>query len=279
MPRPSRASLLVPALIAGCVLSAYAAPKNVWKPAKVQLEAAKKTGKPVVFTNTIGMKFMLVPAGNFMMGSPAGRMNRNPFQEHQYRVVISRSYYLQTTEVTQDQWLAVMGNHPSRFKGRGDLPVENVSHPDAVMFIQRLNRREGTTKYRLPTEAEWEYACRAGTTTVFSFGNSSKGLIDYAWYRDNSGGKTHPVGKKLPNPWGLYDMHGNVWEWCSDWYKRGYYDIAPSVDPKGPSSGSDRVLRGGSWGDAPVYLGSADRGEHYPEGRSRAVGFRVARDL
>jgi formylglycine-generating enzyme required for sulfatase activity len=241
-------------------------------PARMSGDHGRKT-----ITNSIGMKFVLIPAGSFIMGSPPGELKRNQ-DEHQHRVTISRPFYLQTTEVTQDQWVAVMGKNPSWFKGRGDRPVENVSYQQAREFIDRLNRREKTTRYRLPTEAEWEFACRAGTTTVYSCGDSPGCLSGCAWCSSNSGGKTHPVGKKPPNRWGLFDMHGNVWEWCSDRYNEDYYKKSPPSDPKGPAMGGDRVFRGGAWAGGPSQLRSARRNDGGPSCRLSYLGFRVARD-
>ena len=198
-----------------------------------------------VFTNSIGMKFVLIPAGSFTMGSPSDEPGRDS-DERQHRVTISKPFYLQTTEVTQGQWRRVMGNNPSYFKNCGDdCPVEQVSWNDAQEFIRKLNQMEGIDKYRLPTEAEWEYAARAGSTTRYYFGDDESSLGRYAWYSRNSGKRTHPVGQKRPNAWGLYDMHGNIWEWCQDWI--GDYPSGHVIDPKGPSSGEFRVLRGGSW--------------------------------
>jgi formylglycine-generating enzyme required for sulfatase activity len=138
-----------------------------------------------------------------------------------------------------------MGTNPSRFKGESKRPVEQVSWEDAQEFIRKLNAKEGGTKYRLPTEAEWEYAARAGSTTAYSFGDDVTQLGEYAWYDQNAGNTTHPVGQRKPNAWGLYDMHGNVWEWVQDWY--GAYAAATVTDPQGPASGSDHVFRGGGW--------------------------------
>ncbi len=264
------------ALVTGFVLVVSAAPSHVWKATKVQVDAARKIGRPVMAKNSIGMKFVLIPAGSFVMGSGSAMDLSDEHPPH--RVKISRPFYLQTTEVTQAQWFAIMGTKPSYFQGRGDRPVENVSYLQVVEFIRRLNRREGTTRYRLPTEAEWEYACRSGTTTDYSFGDSPGRLADYAWYNVNSNVTTHPVGQKRPNPWGLYDMHGNVWEWCADWYGRDYYHKSPSTDPKGPASGRYRVLRGGPWYLGPRYLRSSNRGGHVPSRRNRGIGFRVVRD-
>jgi formylglycine-generating enzyme required for sulfatase activity len=154
--------------------------------------------------------------------------------------------------------------------------VEQVSWDDIQVFIQRLNQKEGHNRYCLPTEAEWEYAARAGTTSTYSFGDDADNLGQYAWYYDNSGIRMHPVGQKRPNAWGLYDMHGNVWEWVQDWYGGGYYSSSPSTDPKGPSSGSRRVIRGGCWGTFAEYCRSAFRFDRRPGVRRDGLGFRLA---
>jgi formylglycine-generating enzyme required for sulfatase activity len=240
------------------------------------------------FKNSIGMEFVLIPAGRFMMGgnfSPEetakkyGRNARYFKREHpQHKVTISKPFYLQSTQVTQSQWEKIMGNNPSGFEDCGDnCPVENVSWDDAQDFIRRLNEKEATVKYRLSTEAEWEYACRAGTTTEFSFGDGVDKLEDYAWYNNISEDITHPVGQKIANPWGLYDMHGNVWEWCQDWY--GDYPSNPVVDPQGLDKSDRRVLRGGSWFDGTRSPRSAFRERSFPYDRDDSFGFRVARDL
>ena len=221
-------------------------------------------------TNSVGMTFVRIPAGSFMMGSDNGDSDEKPV----HRVKISRSFYIQTTEVTQAQWKAVMGNNPSRFKG-DNLPVERVSWNDAQEFIKRLNRKEGGSKYRLPTEAEWEYAARAGSTGAYCFGDDKSRLGDYAWYISNSGNKTHRVGAKKPNRWGLYDMHGNVWEWVQDRF--GSYSSSPSTDPSGPSSGTDRVDRGGGWSASAGHCRSANRVRGEPGLTDNDLGFRVAR--
>jgi formylglycine-generating enzyme required for sulfatase activity len=225
------------------------------------------------FVNTIHMEFVLIPAGSFMMGSDeaSGDVSDNETPPHQVR--ISKPFYLGKFEVTQTQWMAVMGDDPSKFKG-SDNPVEQVSWYDAQEFIERLNRREATEKYRLPTEAEWEYAARARTTGAYSFGNDAGELDIHAWYRDNSDEKTYPVGRKKPNPWGLYDIYGNVYEWVQDWF--GYYSSAPTTDPRGPSSGLARVLRGGSWYNGAGDLRSASRTSLSPEIRYGTYGFRLA---
>jgi len=223
--------------------------------------------------NDLGMRFMLIPAGSFMMGSPSSERERDS-DERQHKVKLTKGFYMQTTEVTQGQWKAVMGNNPSKFNG-DDRPVEKVSWNDVQAFMRKLNNKEGTEKYRLLTEAEWEYACRAGSTTRFCFGDSDGQLGKYAWYSGNSSSKTHPVGQKKPNAWGLYDMHGNVWEWCQDWY--GDYPSGHVTDPKGPSSGSYRVGRGGGWGGDAGYCRSARRGRYTPGGGGSNLGFRLAR--
>ncbi|MDP8256720.1 MAG: formylglycine-generating enzyme family protein [Candidatus Alcyoniella australis] len=233
-------------------------------------------------TNSIGMKFVLVPSGSFTMG--CNKNFENCFgNDPQHRVTISKPFYLGTYEVTQEQWVAVMGSNPSEFKGR-DRPVEKVSWNDAKEFIRRLNAKEGTSAYRLPTEAEWEYAARAGSTGKYCFGDDEGALSQYAWYDKSydsckSSGCTNPVGKLRPNSWGLYDMHGNVWEWVSDWYGERYYSSSPSSDPRGPSSGTYRVVRGGCWGDGfGRYLRASYRYYGAPTNRGGPLGFRCARD-
>jgi formylglycine-generating enzyme required for sulfatase activity len=226
-------------------------------------------------TNDLGMSFVYIPSGAFTMGSPTDELGRND-DETQHQVTLTKGFYMQTTEVTQGQWQAVMGNNPSQFQDCGDdCPVEKVSWDDAQAFIKRLNAKDNANKYRLPTEAEWEYACRAGTDNQFSFGDNVNQLGEYAWYRENSNERTHPVAQKKPNPWGLFDMHGNVWEWCQGWY--GDYPSGSLTDPKGPSWGASRVLRGGSWIDFPSYLRSAVQIAYHPTGSDNIVGFRLAR--
>jgi len=180
------------------------------------------------------------------------------------------------TEVTQAQYEAVMGTNPSNHKGATN-PVESLSWDDAAEFCRGLSGKTRKT-FRLPTEAEWEYACRAGSKTRFSFGDSESALGDYAWHKGNCGGKTQPVAQKKPNAWGLYDMHGNVWEWCADWL--GSYPTGPSTDPQGPTSGRLRVLRGGAWANGgPGYFRCASRLNLAPAVRVNDVGFRCAMTL
>jgi formylglycine-generating enzyme required for sulfatase activity len=226
---------------------------------------------------TLGAKFSLIPAGTFMMGSPSGffsgESGRSP-DETQHTVTISRPFYMQTTEVTQGQWKKVMGSNPSYFNSCGNnCPVENVSWNDVQDFIRKLNSTEGMDRYGLPTEAQWEYAARAGTTTRFHTGNGENDLSLAGWYSGNSGSETHPVGQKTPNGWGLYDMHGNVWEWVQD--SKRDYSAGSITDPKGPSLGSIRVYRGGSWVNDARNCRSAFRYYENPGALDRHLGFRL----
>jgi formylglycine-generating enzyme required for sulfatase activity len=210
------------------------------------------------------------------MGSPESESGRSG-DEHHHQVTLTRPYYLGVYPVTQEEYERVMGSNPSGFKGKRH-PVENVSWDDAMAFIAQLNtlasKKSLGGSYRLPTEGEWEYACRAGTTTAYSFGDSESELKKYGWYFENSRITTHPVGEKLPNGWGLYDMHGNVWEWCADWYDD--YPIIAVTDPTGPTVGSFRVFRGGSWNFVAAYCRSADRSGIDPSFRDFGSGLRVA---
>ncbi|MDA3790869.1 MAG: formylglycine-generating enzyme family protein [Desulfobacula sp.] len=223
--------------------------------------------------NSIGMEFKLINPGSFMMGSPRNEANRDD-DEVQHKVTLTKSFYMQTTEVTQAQWYSVMGSNPSRFSNcGGDCPVEEVSWDDVQQFIINLNEKENTQKYRLPTEAEWEYASRAGASTAYCYGDSPDQLVYYGWFGKNSGGKTHPVAQKKVNKWGLYDMHGNVYEWCLDW--NGNYPPGAEIDPKGPSSEGTRVSRGGSWSSNARSCRSADRYGLTPDYRNYRLGFRL----
>jgi formylglycine-generating enzyme required for sulfatase activity len=176
--------------------------------------------------------------------------------------------------VMQAQWQAVMGTNPSAFKG-DKLQVEHVSWEDAQQFIQKLNEKEGKEIYRLPTEAEWEYACRAGSSTIYCFGDDEGQLGEYAWYTLNSGKRTHPVGTRKPNAWGLYDMHGNVWEWVQDGY--GNYTADPVTDPIVPAVGTGRVIRGGNWNSVPRTVRAGYRVWNEPDYHSVDIGFRCMR--
>ena len=225
--------------------------------------------------NQAQIKMKLIPAGTFVMGSPSGEGDRYDAEGPQHQVTISRPFYMGICEVTQEQWAAVVGTYPSKFGYSPANPVEQVSWEDCQNFITKLNTM-GIGTYRLPTEAEWEYACRAGSTTRFPWGDDpSYSLIgQYAWHKTNSSSTTHSVGQKMPNAWGLYDMHGNVFEWCSDWFAKSY-GIDKVADPKGPVTGSTRVFRGGSWGSGPRSCRSAYRDYSGPSGSSILVGFRL----
>ena len=223
-------------------------------------------------TSSIGVDFVKIPAGAFMMGDAAGESD-----EKLHRVTLTRPFYMGVHEVTNAEWKQVMGSVPSYWK-EDARPVVMVSWGDAVEFCQKLSalpeERKVGRVYRLPTEAEWEYACRAGTTTKYSFGDDESLLGDYGWSLKNSSEQTHPVGQKKPNAWGLYDMHGNVEEWCSDWL--GDYPDGEVTNPQGPSLGSSRISRGCCWSNSATVCRSAYRGRSHPAGRSSRQGFRLA---
>jgi sulfatase modifying factor 1 len=265
---------------------------SVDKPtAKAEKQAAQDQprNQPKTFTNSIGMKFAWIPAGTFVMGSPPNEegvvRSENSLDETQHKVTLTKGFYIGVHLVTQEQWQAVMGDNPSQFKGEKNLPVENVSWNDCQEFIKRL-REKDKWPYRLPTEAEWEFACRAGTTTPFHFGESIS--TDQANFngtsyngtstngRYNKGvnrQKTTPVNRFPANAWGLHDMHGNLWQWCQDWF--GDYAKNDGVDPQGPDTGDSRVLRGGSWLHYPASCTSGRRNRHVPDTRSGTFGFRL----
>lgn len=226
-----------------------------------------------VITNSIGMRLKLLPAGKFTMGSANG----NPDEAPPHEVTLTKPFYLGVHEVTQEQYASVMGKNPSNHEG-ANSPVERVSWDDAMEFCRRLSEapreKAAGRVYRLPTEAEWEYACRAETTTNFHSGDNELEIGDYAWHDKNSGKTTHPVGQKQPNAWGLYDMHGNVCEWCSDWC--GDYPQGAVTDPTGPPSLSHRVARGGDWFYNATRCRSAHRYRYDPSYRNDNCGFRVA---
>lgn len=239
---------------------------------------------PREFTNSIGMRFVLIEPGEFMMGSNEDEdEDEDEGEDHKPRhlVRISRPFYLGVFPVTQAEYQAVMGQNPSQFAGNPRHPVERVSWDDAVAYEQKLSQlsaelSRGRT-YRLPTEAEWEYACRAGSTGKWCFGDQESQLGDYAWFDgDSEDDRTHRVGKKKPNAWGLHDMHGNVFEWCLDWYDGGYYEVSPTDDPTGPFSGSRRVQRGGSWFFTADLVSSASRLGIRPDRPIVGSGVRLA---
>ncbi|MGO8751876.1 MAG: formylglycine-generating enzyme family protein, partial [Thermoguttaceae bacterium] len=242
----------------------------------------------------VKLDMVLIPAGEFKMGSGESAEDTVAFfnktygegflkadffkAEHpQHRVRITKPFYLGKYLVTQEQWEAVMGSNPSEFKGPNN-PVEKVSWEDCQQFLGKLNAKSaaGGGKFQLPSEAQWEYACRAGSKTKYCFGDDKSKLGEYAWYDANSGNTTHPVGGKKPNAWGLYDMHGNVCEWCQDWWGRDYYAKSPADDPTGAATGSDRVFRGGGWGGPAWGCRSALR-IHGEPGLRAYLGLRVSR--
>jgi len=227
------------------------------------------------------VEMVFVKGGTFPMGSPPEEKYYSADEGPVHEVEL-RDFYLGKYEVTFEQFDAYcdeIGRPRPDDKnwGRGERPVIDVSWDNIVPFLRWLNSLTGRN-YRLPTEAEWEYACRAGTTTSRSFGDDVSKLGQYAWYDANTRVRTLRVGRKLPNPWGLHDMYGNLWEWCADWYGKDYYSVSPRLDPKGPADGAQRVLRGGSWDNAAGSLRSATRLRATPDTRSRRIGFRLARD-
>ena len=289
------------------------APFDAAKAKKLQSAWAKHLGVPVEITNSIGMKLVLIPPGEFTMGSPKELIEEELkahaddqwYKEHlpgegpQHRVRITRSFYLGTYLVTQQEYQRVMGTNPSEFSATGkskekvagkdtkQFPVECVSWDDAAEFCRKLSEmpeeRAGGRTYRLPSEAQWEYACRAGSTGRYSFSSGRSGipkeyeehkLSDYGWFNGNAGWMTHAVGGKQASAWGLYDMYGNVWDWCQDRYDKEYYTDSPVDDPGGSPGGSRHVARGGGWGSPARDCRSAIRGEYGSGGGG--LGFRVS---
>lgn len=287
-PLLSRRRMLGAAILLGLAAGAYG---FLDRPGLVLAQGAAAAGTGI-FANSIGMEFVQIPAGKFLMGSPDRDRNAYDFEKPQHEVTISRPFWLGRFEVTQAQWEAVLGEPPyirSHSNSYYNLPgmrerITRPNHPatvswsDAQEFIAALNRMEGGNNYRLPSEAEWEYAARAGTTTRYSFGDKDADLDRHAWYGgDFTTGGTHPVGRKAPNSWGLYDTHGNVWEWVQDWYGSDYYAYSPSVDPQGPEAGHKRVVRGGSWHATATSWRSAFRRDYDPDYRGVSIGFRLLR--
>jgi formylglycine-generating enzyme required for sulfatase activity len=221
----------------------------------------------------VKMTFCWCPPGEFLMGSPEKEEYRHN-NERQIDVTLTKGFWMAKTQVTQKQWVTIMKNNPSEFKGE-NLPAETVSWDDAQEFLEKVNAKIGNSdggQMVLPTEAQWEYACRAGELGPYSGGT----IDEVAWYRENSGNRTHPVGMKDPNAWGLNDMHGNVWEWCNDWYD---FYLSGGVDPHGPLSGTFRVIRGGSWHDYATYCRASVRFIDVPSGAIHGGGFRVVRSV
>ena len=318
------AFLFVGLCLGGCGGGDMPEPPNMETPVTEFAPSAQSTTEEDRVISIIGLELRLIPAGEFQMGSPLSEKDRTNREGETgtHRVQISQSFYMGTYEVTQAEWQSVMGSNPSWFASTGvgssdvtgldtqRFPVEKVSWYDAVEFCNRLSvkdnlspcyrlslieRADGSIKsanveflsgtgYRLPTEAEWEYACRGGTTTPFHFGSILNGAQANVNGNDPYGTSTKGTYLKRPtrvgsysaNAWGLYDMHGNVWEWCSDWYGSDYDKTSPATDPRGPTAGSDRVYRGGSWYSTARGARSAVRYWNSPGSRHR-VGFRVLR--
>ncbi len=278
--------------------------------AEKQREWATYLHRTAVDTNSLGIKLVLIPAGEFVIGSPDNESGADPDEHPSHDVTITRPFYIGTCAVTVGQFgkfVAATGyktdaendgkggcgatgettapfDQRPKFNWRNDgltqtdtQPVVNVSWNDAIAFCDWLSSQDGKT-YRLPTDAQREFACRGGTTATFFFGSDPGLLGKYAWNSDNSSLGPHDVGQKLPNPLGLYDMLGNVWEWCSDRYDAKYYRSSPAIDPQGPVDGNERVTRGGSWGNTSGSCRSADRDRMEQAGRSCYLGFRVVRE-
>jgi formylglycine-generating enzyme required for sulfatase activity len=240
------------------------------------------------------MKLVLIPPGEFEMGSPKELIetelkahgDQKWYKDHlpgegpQHRVRITKPYWLGATDVTQKEYQRLMGSNPSKFQGDAKRPVEQVSWGEAMEFCRRLSElpeeKAAKRRYELPTEAQWEHACRAGTTTRWYSGDDEAGVVDVGWFNNNADGLTHAVGQKKPNAWGLYDMNGNVWQWCQDWHSGGYYFCSPRDDPTGPTAGSGRVDRGGGWLSAARDCRPAFRGWGGLGGRYQDIGLRVA---
>ena len=246
---------------------------------------------PKQITTKTGLEMMLIPGGEFIMGDNRGEDDEKP--AHKVKI---GAFYMDKYEVTQAAYERMMGRNPAKFKGP-DKPVERVSWFGAIQYCNMRSLREGFTPcydletlecnyeadgYRLPTEAEWEYACRAGTRTKYSFGNAPEKLGQYAWFKVNANKTSHPVGQKRPDQWGFYDMHGNVWEWCNDYYSEDYYQESPVENPNGPAVGDERVLRGGSWASAAQSARCSSRYSETPGFADvcfgyEAYGFRCVR--
>jgi len=242
--------------------------------------ALEQLGPTNKFDELLKTMIRLEP-GVFLMGSPESDPERGDAEFPQTQITFTNRFWISKYEVTQSEYLSIMGNNPSYFTGSESLPVENVSWHEASSFCEKLTQKESQAGrlpaeyiFRLPSEAEWEYAARAGSSNRFSYGDDIGYLksSEYAWTSQNSGNKTHSVGEKLPNSLGIYDMYGNVFEWCTDWF--ALYPGGALIDYRGPQSGADKVYRGGSWGNSPMESRSAARGGIDPSTKLNSFGFR-----
>jgi formylglycine-generating enzyme required for sulfatase activity len=280
----------MPLVVLACIFianSSLLSPQTLSLVQSSYIGAVPESGgvKPGGAVEVQGIAFVPVPGGTFQMGSAAGLSYEQPV----HSVTVS-AFQMSRYEITQAQYLAVMAGNPSKFTGDDSRPVEQVSWYEAVTFCNKLSERVGLQPcynlttwacdfsrngFRLPTEAEWEYACRAGTATKYYTGEGESDLARAGWYFGDREGATHAVGKKEPNAFGLYDMHGNVWEWCNDWY--GKYEGASQVDPRGPATGTNRISRGGSWQDQANECRPTVRYDLDPGDKNYYLGFRVVR--
>ncbi len=275
--RTNRWLLAVVMMMVWCVAAAQASDDItlIDTPAKAQaaqLAWAQKLGRPVQWTNSVGMVFQLIPPGEFIMGSPQGDADAPP-----HRVRITQPYYIGTYEVTRAQWEAVTRKKRSNYFDGDDKPINFTTWHDSAEFLRGLNKLENDAGYRLPTEAQWEYACRAGAQTAYATGDDQDALAQAGWYVANAGETTHVGGGKSANAFGVHDMHGNVWEWCNDFYSADYYTVSPLEDPAGPAHSlyRYRVVRGGSIHHGPAAGRSFNRA-FFQESRSTpSIGFRV----
>ncbi len=239
----------------------------------VSAQVANESQNKITFTvKGVSFDMIKVKAGTFYMGATSEQQNPNDDEKPAHKVILTRDYYIGKTEVTQALWIAVMGGNPSEFEG-ANKPVDNVTWDACQTFVKKLSAATGK-KFRLPTEAEWEFAARGGNNSKHYQYSGGHYALDVAWYGKNSGGTTHEVATKQPNELGIYDMSGNVWEWCSDW--KGDYSSSVQYNPTGPASGSNRVRRGGSWNVGAWYCRSSYRGYYYPDRRGINLGLRLA---
>ena len=268
---------LAAALAVGIIPWFQQEPQDVLRPTSVDSQSTRGEEITIDLGDGVRLEMVLIPAGESMMGSPEWDPDADAREKPQHAIRITKPFYMGKYEVTQEQWAAVMGDNPSYPKGPKN-PVNRVSWDDCQAFLGKLNEQQGgrAGRFCLPTEAEWEYACRAGSSTRWCFGDDEGSLGEYAWYSENSGGHAHPVGQKRPNAWGLYDMHGNVFEWCSDWYDLDYYGESPGDDPTGAALGSHRVVRGGFYIGSAALCRSAYRLSGRPGPNVNILGFRVA---